>query len=142
MADEELIKAAIQARNNAYAPYSKIKVGAAIATEGGIIFSGANVENLRYGQLICAERNALFSAISAGERNIKEMVVVANYRGRFKPCRLCRSAIAEHCPQVKIKTINLNNKQELDLELKDLYEDKLSYELRSRLRIWIRKILR
>lgn len=136
------LEIAKQARENAYAPYSKVKVGVALITSEGKIYNGCNIENIRFGELICAERNAIYNAISNGEHDFQEINIVANYRGELKPCRLCRSAIAELCPNIKIKTWNLNDNKTSELVLKDLYHNNLSYEIKSIIRILIRKILK
>jgi len=136
---EEIAK---KVRENAYAPYSKVKVGVALVTSKGKIYTGCNIENIRYGELICAERNAIYNAISNGEQNFQEMYIIANYRGELKPCRLCRSAIAELCPNIKIKTLNLNDNKTAELSLKDLYNNNISFEIKSIIRILIRKIIK
>jgi cytidine deaminase len=137
----DLLQIAIQARKNAYAPYSNVKVGAAIKTGSGDIIIGSNIENVRFGELICAERNAIFNAYLNGERKLTELAIVANYRGELKPCRLCRSVIAELCPNIKITTLNLNTKKIRKMDLKHLYKNTTSFEIRSVFRMLIRKIL-
>ena len=84
----DLFKIARECRENAHAPYSKVKVGAALLTSNQKVFKGVNIENVRFGNLICAERNAIYNAILNGEKEFKELVVVANYKGELKPCRL------------------------------------------------------
>ncbi len=138
----KLINLAKIAREEAYAPYSKVKVGAALLTKEGSIYTGCNIENLRYGELICAERNAIYTAMANKQREFTEIAIVANYRGELKPCRICRSAIAELCPEIKIKTLNLKDNKMLELSLKELYNNKISYEVRSILRIILRKIFK
>lgn len=97
MLSEELRKtleeAACAARENAYAPYSQFKVGAAIATGSGAIYSGANVENASYGLTICAERAAIGQAVSAGERSIVAVAVCTE--NGVTPCGACRQVIRE-----------------------------------------------
>lgn len=88
-----LRQVALAARDNAYAPYSHFRVGAAIEMEDGTIFGGANVENAAYPQTICAERSAIVSAISAGHRHLRRVYVVAEPAA--SPCGGCRSVIAE-----------------------------------------------
>ena len=90
-----LIDQAIAAREQAYAPYSKFKVGAVVVDEQGRHFSGCNVENASYGLCNCAERTAIFSAISQGMKQIKRMVVVADTSGPVSPCGACRQVINE-----------------------------------------------
>lgn len=89
----ELIRSARLSRGNAYAPYSRYTVGAALLSESGVLYRGANVENAAYPNGLCAERVALFSAVAAGERNFRGMAVVTQ-DGGF-PCGACRQALAE-----------------------------------------------
>jgi cytidine deaminase len=87
-----LVDAAKRARRNAYCPYSRYPVGAAVLTESGRVFSGCNVENASYGLSLCAERNAVFGAVARGEKALKAVCVV----GRSpKPCGACRQVMAE-----------------------------------------------
>ena len=92
---EKLIEMAKKARDNAYAPYSNFKVGAALLTEDGEIFTGANVENASYGLSICAERVAVFKAVSEGKRKLKAIAVVADTEKPTPPCGACRQVLAE-----------------------------------------------
>lgn len=91
----ELINRAHAARQNAYAPYSNFHVGAAVLMEGGEIFTGANVENSSYGLTICAERSAIFNAISHGKRKIKAVAIATNKDKPIPPCGACRQVIRE-----------------------------------------------
>ena len=93
----KLIKAAIAASRKAYAPYSKFHVGAALQTEGESLFAGCNVENASYGLTICAERNAIFSAIAAGRKKFKAIAIVADGKAKPFPCGACRQVLAEFC---------------------------------------------
>ena len=92
---KELIDAAIQAREKAYVPYSKFKVGAAVLTKSGIIVSGCNVENASYGLSNCAERTAIFKAVSEGEQDFSVIAVAADTERPVAPCGACRQVIAE-----------------------------------------------
>ncbi|MEM9354525.1 MAG: cytidine deaminase [Planctomycetota bacterium] len=91
--DQQLIDAALQAQKNAYAPYSKFSVGAALRTANGEVFSGVNVENASYGLTICAERSAAVAAVSAGARQIEVVAIVS--KGGASPCGACRQFLAE-----------------------------------------------
>lgn len=93
--DKKLLAAALAARENAYAPYSKFKVGAAVETADGHIFTGCNVENVSYGLTCCAERNAVFAAIGSGARSFKALCVVADTEEPVAPCGACRQVLAE-----------------------------------------------
>jgi cytidine deaminase len=97
MADKkrELLAAAKKARKRAYAPYSDFQVGAAVLGGDGRIYSGCNVENSSFGLTCCAERNAVFAMIAAGEREIKEVLVIGKTREILPPCGACRQVIAE-----------------------------------------------
>ena len=92
----ELVKAAQQARERAVAPYSKFKVGAALLTAKGEIITGANVESASYGLTCCAERVALFNALTHGKRNFVAVAVVASAAGGPMPCGACRQLLSEY----------------------------------------------
>lgn len=89
----DLVRRAIEVRARAYAPYSHYAVGAALLTESGRIFTGVNVENAAYPSSVCAERSALFAAISEGERVFQAIAVVTDNAG--SPCGTCRQVLAE-----------------------------------------------
>ena len=98
----ELIKNAVKARENSYAPYSKYKVGAALLTKSGKVYLGCNVENASYTPTICAERNAFFKAISEGEREFEMIAIVGGKEGEelspnCTPCGVCRQVMTEFC---------------------------------------------
>lgn len=91
-----LMAAAVKAREKACAPYSKFKVGAALLTKGGKIIPGANVESASYGLTCCAERVALFRALTSGEKNFTAIAVTARFDGGAMPCGACRQLLAEY----------------------------------------------
>lgn len=97
MGYEELINEAKLAREKAYVPYSKFKVGAALKTSSGQVFHGCNIENAAYSACNCAERTALFSAYGHGERAFTSLVVVADTERPVSPCGVCRQVISELC---------------------------------------------
>lgn len=101
MTKEELCGLALEAMKNAYVPYSGYTVGAALLTSTGKVFTGCNIENASFTPTVCAERTAIFKAVSEGERNF-EMIAVAGgkggkVRGEFPPCGVCRQVMAEFC---------------------------------------------
>lgn len=104
--DEELIAAAWQARENAYAPYSQFKVGAALLCSDGSVVSGCNVENISYGLTNCAERVAIGAAVAAGVRSFEKVAVVADTAAPISPCGACRQVMAEF----GVKTVILANR--------------------------------
>lgn len=113
MSDEEkLIAAARQAREHAHAPFSEFRVGAAVRTKSGRTFSGCNVENASYGLTICAERVAIFKAISEGEREFDAIAVVTDADALTPPCGACRQIIWEFCGDVPVVLANLKGKVE------------------------------
>ena len=113
MSDEEkFIAAARQAREHAHAPFSEFRVGAAVRTKSGRTFSGCNVENASYGLTICAERVAIFKAISEGEREFDAIAVVTDADALTPPCGACRQIIWEFCGDVPVILANLKGKVE------------------------------
>ena len=105
---KELIDAALKSRANAYAPYSKFCVGAALLTQSGRVFCGANVENVSLGLTICAERVCVGAAIAAGETDFKMIAVAADSEIPVVPCGACRQVLAEFCPTLEILSSTLN----------------------------------
>jgi len=109
---EALISAAKDARLNAHAPYSNFRVGAALRATSGRIFGGCNVENATYGLTVCAERVAIFKAISDGERKFDAIAVVTDTDTLTPPCGACRQLIWEFCGDVPVVMSNLQGKIE------------------------------
>ncbi|WP_408006822.1 cytidine deaminase [Pseudalkalibacillus sp. A8] len=109
MNKEELIQEAIEARKFAYTPYSKFQVGAALLTEDGKVYRGANIENAAYSLCNCAERTALFKAYSEGDKAFSALAVVADTKRPVPPCGACRQVISELCkPTMPVYLTNLN----------------------------------
>ena len=108
--EKKLVAAACRARLRARAPFSRFKVGAAVETAGGRIFSGCNIENASYGLTICAERVAIFKAVSEGERQFRRLAVVADTARLTPPCGACRQIIWEFCGDVEVLLANLKGK--------------------------------
>jgi len=101
MDDNELLRLANEARANAYCPYSKFAVGAALLCEDGTVYTGVNIENAAYGPSICAERTAIFKAISEGKRGFIKLAVTCD-GDHCRPCGVCRQVMAEHAPEMEI----------------------------------------
>lgn len=103
MTKEALCAAAVAAMQKAYAPYSGYFVGAALLTAGGKIYTGCNIENAAYSPSVCAERTAIFKAVSEGERDFAMLAVAGGKGGKltgaFPPCGVCRQVMAEFCPE-------------------------------------------
>ena len=104
---DALLQAARQARERAYAPYSRFAVGAAALTASGRVFPGCNIENAAYPSTICAERVALTSAYAAGERDVVALAVVADTSVPVSPCGTCRQVIHELAPNAKVVLANM-----------------------------------
>lgn len=103
MTHEELLKTAIEARENAYVPYSHFAAGAALLAKSGKVYRGCNVENAAYGPTNCAERTAFFTAVCAGEREFEALAICGGPAGKpvselCAPCGVCRQVIREFCP--------------------------------------------
>ena len=105
----KLIEKAKEARLKAYVPYSKFSVGSAVLTNDGFIFTGCNIENISFGLSICAERVAIFKAISAGYQEFKAIAIVGNTRGPCTPCGACRQVMIEFSPEMDVIMTNLQN---------------------------------
>jgi cytidine deaminase len=110
--EKQLIAAATRARENAHAPYSNFRVGAALQAKSGTIIGGCNVENATYGLTVCAERVAILKAISEGERGFDAIAVVTDTDTPTPPCGACRQIIWEFCGDVPVIMATLNNGQE------------------------------
>ena len=117
---DPLLQAALDARRNAHAPFSKFLVGAAIADSSGRIHTGCNVENATYGLTICAERVAVFKAISEGARKFTRVAVAADTDILTPPCGACRQILWEFCGDVELTLVNPRGKTET-FRLKDLF---------------------
>lgn len=115
--EDELIAAARGAREKAHAPFSRFRVGAAVRSKSGRIFPGCNVENASYGLTICAERVAIFKAISEGEREFNAIAVVTDAETLTPPCGACRQIIWEFCGDVPVILANLRGKIERERSL-------------------------
>jgi len=117
---DTLLTVALTAREHAFAPFSKFKVGAALESQAGQIFTGCNIENATYGLTLCAERVAMFKAISEGARQFRRVAVAADTDALTPPCGACRQILWEFCGDIEIVLINPRGKIETH-RLKDLF---------------------
>jgi cytidine deaminase len=116
---DQLVAAARAARERAVADFSGFKVGAALETDTGEIITGCNIENATYGLTVCAERVAIFKALSEGKRSFKRIAVVADTESPTPPCGACRQIIWEFCGNVEVVLANLSSLK-ATLQMKDL----------------------
>src|ERR1700720_3540447 len=117
---DALIEAALAARKNAHAPFSHFQVGAAIEDSDGHIHTGCNVENATYGLTMCAERVAVFKAVSEGARGFRRIAVVAATEHLTPPCGACRQLLWEFCGNIPVLLGNLKGATEM-MQLSDLF---------------------
>jgi len=110
---DPLVEAALAAREHAHAPFSKFRVGAAIEDAAGRIYGGCNVENATYGLTECAERVALFKAVSEGAREFRRVAVAADTETLTPPCGACRQFLWELCGDVEVILTNLKGRTEV-----------------------------
>ena len=117
--ENQLIEQATAARVRSVAPFSKFLVGAALQTDEGKVFTGCNVESASYGLTVCAERVAIWKALSEGERDFARLVIVADTEQLTPPCGTCRQIIWEFCKHATIVLANLHGQKE-ELDIADL----------------------
>ena len=117
----DLVKIASQVRKWAYTPYSNYKVGAAVLTDSGRIYDGVNIENAAYPVTVCAERTAIFKAVSNGERKFQAIAVVTKDGGT--PCGSCRQVMAEFSPEMLVILADENGKIISEKKISDLLPD-------------------
>jgi cytidine deaminase len=119
---DELAKSAKEAAGNAYAGYSNFKVGAALLTDNGRIFTGCNIENSSYGLTVCAERVAVFKAVSEGYRNFKAIAIHSDAVPPARPCGACLQVLSEFGSELEILCVNANGDRD-KFTLKDLFPE-------------------
>ena len=122
MTTGELVETALAARLNAVAPYSNFRVGAALLTEQGKIYTGCNIENATYGLTVCAERVALWKALSEGERSFRQIVVSSESARPAAPCGSCRQLLWEYAGDIEIILVNPQGRRETH-QLKALFPE-------------------
>ena len=120
MNPEELIARAVEVRENACAGYSHYKVGAALLASSGKVYTGCNVENATYGLTVCAERVALWKALSEGERTFTQIAVVTSSEPPASPCGACRQLLWEYCDDIEVILANLQGLRKT-LRLSDIF---------------------
>ena len=111
---EYLIRSALSLRLQAYAPYFKFGVGAAVQCKSGALFAGSNIENISYGLMICAQRIAVGSAVAAGEREFVAIAVVADTIEPIMPCGACRQFLAEFSPELIIVSATVGGRRKIE----------------------------
>lgn len=116
---DKLVEAAREARERSHAPFSKFRVGAAVETTDGKVFTGCNIESASFGLTVCAERVAIWKALSEGEKNFKRVAVVADTEQLTPPCGTCRQIIWEFCRNATVTLANFRGDSETD-EVRDL----------------------
>jgi cytidine deaminase len=117
---DSLHDAALKAREHAHALYSDFKVGAALEDTAGRVYTGCNIENASYGLTICAERVAIFKAMSEGSRLFRRIVVAADTQVLTPPCGACRQILWEFCGDIEVVLVNLQGKTE-QFRMKELF---------------------
>jgi cytidine deaminase len=109
--DDELVKSALEALQNAYSPYSLVQVGAALRAKDGRIFTGCNVENASYGLTLCAERSAVMKAVSEGVREFTAIAITTNHERALMPCGACRQVLYEFAPKLRVLVVGTSGKR-------------------------------
>lgn len=120
MTDRELINTAREAMKNAYVPYSRFPVGAALECEDGVVVTGCNVENAAFGSSVCAELTAVCKAVSSGRRRFRRIAIVADSKNYYYPCGNCRQVLNEFAPSIEILSVRGDGRY-VSYRLSDLY---------------------
>ena len=126
MTDRELMSMAKQASFNAYAPYSRFPVGAALECYDGTVYTGCNVENAALGSTICAERTACVKAVSEGKKSFRRIAIYADSENWATPCGACRQFLAEFSPEMEVLCAKAGNRY-VSYKLKELLPDIFNY---------------
>ena len=120
MTNIELYDIAMKATENSYSPYSNFKVGAALLCKNGNLYTGCNVENISYGGTICAERTAVFKAVSCGDREFVKIAIAESNDGNCTPCGFCRQVLSEFSKDGELLVICKVNGELREIPLKEL----------------------
>ncbi|HEY9189050.1 MAG TPA: cytidine deaminase [Ignavibacteria bacterium] len=126
----DLIKVAFDSLQHSYSPYSKFRVGAALLCKNGKVFTGTNIENSSYSLTICAERTAIFKAVSEGEREFETIVIATESKELTPPCGACRQVIYEFNPKMKI--ILTNGKRSKSFSINELLSHPFIFKKRNK----------
>ena len=127
----DLVRAALDVQQRAYARYSQFNVGAALLAASGDVFTGCNVENASYGLTICAERSAVFAAVAAGQQRFELLAIAA--RGGASPCGACRQVLMEFAPDLQIMLIDSDDPARInEVTLRDLLPGAFKFSLPER----------
>ncbi len=126
---QSAISQAADIRKNAYAPFSKFKVGAVVVTKKGEIFQGVNIENSSFGATVCAERIALFNAVTQGRKDIEAVVIVSVLNGKAVfPCGMCRQVLADFNPEMRVILVNAETLEiEKDVLLSEIFPETFKF---------------
>lgn len=122
----ELLRLAEQAKENAYVPYSKFKVGAALLTKNGKVYTGCNIENASYGATNCAERTAIFKAVSEGETEFEKIAVASTSKEETWPCGICRQVMVEFSKELIVVLGDTEKNQVNEYRIDDLLKHSFS----------------
>ena len=125
MEDKVLVELAKKAKEYSYSPYSKFRVGACLLCKDGSIYAGCNIENSAYGPSCCAERTAIFKAISEGNKDFAKIAIISDSEGYTYPCGVCRQVMSEFAPNLEI-LVAKNNGEFLKTSLKELLPNMFS----------------
>lgn len=128
MTDRELINAAREAMKNAYVPYSRFPVGAALECDDGVVVTGCNVENSALGSSICAEQTAVCKAVSSGKRRFRRLAIVAESQDYCFPCGNCRQILSEFAPNMEILSVRADGRY-VSYRLSDLLPSAFKHNL-------------
>ncbi|MGI6395096.1 MAG: cytidine deaminase [bacterium] len=131
---DKAIQTALKVRENAHSPYSEFKVGAVIISKKNELFQGVNVENSSFGATVCAERTALFNAVTSGCKELKAVVVASNLNGKAVfPCGICRQVLADFNPDLRVILVNSGTLEvEREMTLSEIFPETFNFPDKER----------